>query len=321
MINVQGKPRVCKQNSKSSSKYCETKKYIKRYLHLYILLLLPLIYFIIFKYGPMFGNIIAFRKYKPGLSITGVEWVGLKYFKMFLVDPMFWATLKNSIVLSTMNLTFAFPIPILFALLLNEIGNPYIKQFVQTISCLPKFISAVVVVGLINELLSPSSGLVNNILELLGHHPVFFINEPQWFRFIYIASDIWQFMGWNAIIYLASLSNIDVQLYEAAMIDGANRFKQILHVTIPGMMPTIVITLILAIGYLLTLGFEKVLLLYTPSNSSVSDIIDTYVYRIGLQNNNYSYSTAVGLFGGLIGLFQTSSANYILRKLSDTSLF
>lgn len=298
-----------------------TIKRIKQDKYYFLLLILPIIYFIIFKYLPIIGNIIAFRKFSPGLSALGTKWVGLQYFRIFLVDPIFWNAFKNTLVLSLLGLTINFPIPIIFALLLNELGNAKFKKIVQTISYLPRFISVVVVVGMLKEVLSPSTGIVNILLQRFGIQAVFFINEPAWYRFIYISSDTWQFTGWYAIIYLAALANVDVQLYEAAIVDGAGKFRQMIHVTLPGIMPTIIITFVLNIGYLFSLGIEKVVLLYTPNNSIVSDTIDYYVYRIGLTQFNYSYATAVGLFSGVLALVLISSANYLSRRFSETSLY
>ncbi|WP_239618146.1 ABC transporter permease [Cohnella mopanensis] len=295
--------------------------YFKRYNHYYLMLVLPIAYFLIFRYGPILGNVLAFRKYVPGGSMYGEEWVGLRYFKMFWNDPTFWAAFQNSILLSVLNLAITFTLPILFALLLNEILNKKIKTIIQTISYFPNFVAVVVVVGILKEILSPTSGIVNSFLGQLGIDPIFFVNEPGWFRTIYISSDIWQFMGWNAIIYTAALASVDTQLYEAAEMDGAGRWRQTLSVTIPQILPTISVVLIISLGSMLALGFEKVLLLYTPSNSTTSDIIDTFVFRMGLQNNNYSYATAVGLFGGLIGLMLVSAGNYISRKISGFSLY
>jgi len=285
------------------------------------MLVLPILYFIIFRYGPIAGNILAFRRYVAGGSMYGGEWGGLKYFKMFWSDPTFWAAFQNTIMLSVFNLAITFTLPIVFALLLNEILNKKVKSIIQTISYFPNFVAVVVVVGILKEILSPTTGIVNDVLGQLGIDPIFFVNEPGWFRTIYITSDIWQFMGWNAIIYTAALASVDMQLYEAAEMDGAGRWRQTLSVTIPQILPTISVVLIISLGAMLTLGFEKVLLLYTPSNSTTSDIIDTFVFRIGLQNNNYSYATAVGLFGGLIGLMLVSAGNYISKKISGYSLY
>lgn len=295
---------------------------LRKNRHYYLLLLLPIVYYLVFKYMPMFGNIIAFRKYRLGLSMYGTEWSGLRYFRLFMSDPSFWSAFKNTLVLSVLNLIIGFPLPIIFALLINEIRNVRAKKLVQTISYLPRFISTVVVVGMLKEILSPSTGIVNTVLhQLTGADPIFFTNEPQWFRTIYIASDLWQFMGWNAIVYLAALSGVDPELYESAVIDGANRFQQTLYVTLPGIMSTILITLILSIGYILSLGFEKVLLLYTPINSSTSDTLEMFVYRMGLQRNNYSYGAAVGLFSGVIAWVLLSSSNFVSKRITGIGIF
>lgn len=288
---------------------------------LYMMLVLPVVYFIVFKYIPMAGVAVAFRKYQAGKSIFGTEWVGLRYIGMFIHDGNFWNVFRNTVLLSIYNLIFGFPIPIIFALLLNEIKSKYTKKFVQTVSYLPKFFSTVVVVGMINNLLSPSTGVVNKVLEILGYQSIYFINQSSWFRTIYVTSEIWQFMGWNAILYIATLSNVDTQLYEAAEIDGANRWKQTWNVTIPGIMPTIIITFILSVGYMLQVGFEKVLLLYTPSIYDTADVLQTYVYRIGLVANNYSYSTAIGLFQSIISLVLIWMVNQFAKKFSESSLW
>lgn len=297
------------------------KKEVARNYHLYLLLVLPLLYYIIFKYGPMYGIIIAFRKYNPGGSLFGGAWVGLKYFELFIYDSTFWNVFKNTVLLSIFNLLVGFPIPIIFALLLNEVHHKVFKRIVQTTSYIPKFFSMVVVVGMLNQLLSPSTGVVNLILNRFGLESIHFLNEPNWFRPVYILSDLWQFMGWNSILYVAALTNIDIQLYEAAYMDGANRWRQTIHVTIPGIMPTITITSILAVGYVMSVGFEKVFLLYNPVTYSTADVIDTFVYRMGIVNNNYSYSTAVGLFQSVIGLFLIWGANKFAGKFSETSLW
>ena len=204
---------------------------------------------------------------------------------------------------------------------MNEIRNSAYKRLTQTISYLPRFIATVVMVGMLRQILSPNDGIVNIILGWFGINPIYFLNEPSWYRFMFVFTDTWQFTGWNTIIYLAAFSNINMELYESAGIDGAGRLKQIIHITIPGIMPTILILLLLSIGHLLSRGFDKALLLYTPGNSSTSDIIETFVYRLGFVQNSYSYSTAVGLFGSLLGVFLLTSANTLSRKFTDTSLF
>jgi len=296
--------------------------HVWKYKALYSMLILPVIYFIIFRYLPMFGNILAFRRFVPGTGPWGTEWMGLQYFQQFWNDDRFWQALRNTLVLSLWNIVVNFPLPIFFAIMLNEARIKWLKKTVQTISYMPRFISTVVVIAMLGELLSPSSGLLNRLLiDVFGIGPIYFVNLPQWFRPIYILTDSWQFTGWTAIIYLAAISNINDELYEAAEIDGASRVQKIFYVTIPSIMPTIMIMLILQVGRMLTLGFEKVLLLYTPNNAHVSDILDTLVYRIGLTGGNYSYATAIGLFSGIIGLILVSSANFTSRKLTGNSIY
>lgn len=296
--------------------------HFQRYWQLYAMLLLPVIYFVIFKYVPMIGNILAFRRYRPGLGPYGTEWAGLRYFERFLGDRAFWQAFSNTLILSLLNLLVNFPIPIIFAVMLNEVRHLRFKKLVQTVSYMPRFISTVVVIAIMGELLSPSSGLLNIFLHnALGMEPIYFMNEPQYFRALYVLTDTWQFTGWTAIIYLAAITGISSDLFEAATIDGATRFQQIIYVTIPSIMPTIMVMFILNMGRLLSLGFEKVLLMYTPSNSSVSDIIDTLVYRTGLANQNYSYATAVGLFSGVIGVVLVSLSNFLSRKTTGEGIY
>jgi putative aldouronate transport system permease protein len=218
-------------------------------------------------------------------------------------------------------LIFSWPMPILFALLLNEIRNLKFKKTVQIISYLPHFLSLVVVYGLIQKILSPSNGIINNIITAFGNEPIHFLLEPRWFRPVYILSDIWQNTGWGAIIYLAALTSIDPQLYESSEMDGSSRFQQTIYITLPGLMPTITVLLILKIGRILSLSFQKILLLYNPLTYPVADVIQTYVYRMGLLQNNYSYATAIGLFESVIGLLLVISANKIARRVSDNSLW
>jgi putative aldouronate transport system permease protein len=298
--------------------------HFRKYIALYSMFVLPLIYFFIFKYMPMFGNIIAFRRYRPGMGPWGTEWVGFQYFQRFIADQAFWRAFRNTLITSLWNIVVNFPLPILFAIVLNEARSKYFKKVVQTVSYMPRFISTVVVVAMLGEILSPSSGLLNRLLvNVFGMAPIYFVNLPQYFRPIYVLTDSWQFTGWTAIIYLAAITNISSDLYEAAEIDGAGRIRQIWSVTIPSIMPTIMVMLILQIGRMLTLGFEKVLLLYTPANSSVSDILDTLVYRTGLAGGtpNYSYASAIGLFSSIIGLILVSSANFLSRKATGESIY
>lgn len=302
--------------------FSKSLRIISRDWQLYSLLLLPVLYYIIFKYGPMIGNIIAFRKYVPGEFWLGTKWVGLKYFKMFITDPSFWSVFRNTIVISVSSLIFGFPIPIIFALLLNEVRNMPFKRTVQTISYLPHFLSIVVVAGMVIDFLSPSIGFANQVVAFFtGGHTIQFMQEPKCFVPIYVISGIWQETGWSSILYLAALTNINTELYEAAEIDGAGKWKQTLHVTIPGIMPTIAILFILNLGNLLNVGFEKVLLLYNPAIYDSADVISTYLYRIAFTSNSFSYATAIGLFESVIGLVLIITANKFTRKFAETSLW
>ncbi|GHU07673.1 sugar ABC transporter permease [Spirochaetia bacterium] len=295
-----------------------------KYWVLYAMMVLPVLYFVIFRYMPMFGTILAFRRYRPGRGPWGTEWVGLTYFKQFLGDHRFWQAFRNTLILSVLNITINFPIPIIFAIILNECRSKKFKKVVQTISYMPRFISTVVVIAILGEMLSPSSGLLNRLLvNTFGIEPIYFLNLPEWFRVIYVFTDAWQFTGWTAIIYLAAITNINTDLFEAAEIDGANRMQKIFNVTIPSILPTVMVMLILSVGRMLSLGFEKVLLLYTPANSGVSDILDTLVYRTGLSGGtpNYSYATAVGLFSGIIGLVLVTTSNFISQKTTGESIY
>ncbi|MDR2376887.1 MAG: ABC transporter permease subunit [Treponema sp.] len=293
------------------------------------MMLVPIIYFIVFKYLPMFGNILAFRRYRPGLGPWGTEWVGFMYFERFLKDPMFLRALRNTIQLSLFGIVVNFPLPIIFAIILSEARIKWFKKVVQTVSYMPYFISVVVVVTMMEQLLSPSGGLLNKFLGNFGIAPIYFMNLAEWFRPIYVLSDTWQSTGWSAIIYLAAITNINHELFEAAEIDGAGRIKKIWYVTIPSILPTVMMLLILRMGSILSVSFEKVLLLYTPANSYVSDVLSTMVYRVGIVGSagisgsspNYSYGTAMGLFLGVVGVILVQGSNRLSRKLTSESLF
>jgi putative aldouronate transport system permease protein len=302
----------------------ETKKglqFLKKDWQLYSLLILPVLYYVIFKYGPMVGNIIAFRKYVPGGPWLGTSWVGIKYFKMFIMDPQFWEKFRNTIVIGASSLVFGFPIPIIFALLLNEIGNLAFKRCVQTISYLPHFLSIVVVASMVLDFTSPSVGVLNQFVKHVWGTTIPFMQTSSCFVPTYVISGIWQETGWGAILYLAALTNINTELYEAAEIDGAGRWQQTLHVTIPGILPTIAILFILNIGSILNVGFEKVFLLYNPAIYDTADVISTYLYRIAFTSNSFSYATAIGLFESVIGLIFIVTANKLSKKFAETSLW
>ncbi|MDT0123334.1 ABC transporter permease subunit [Paenibacillus sp. RRE4] len=307
-------------SSRKESKLRTATVLIRKDWQLYSLLVLPIIYLIIFKYGPMLGNIIAFRRFVPGGSIFGETWVGLRYFKMFIEDPTFWRVFSNTLMLGGLSLLFTFPVPIIFALMLNEVKSKRFKKFVQTASYLPHFLSIVIVAGMILQL-TAVNGSINGLVAFFTGDHIPFMQRAEWFRTIYISSEIWQGMGWGAILYLAALTTIDESLYEAARIDGANRWKQTIHVTIPGILPTIVTLLILNMGNFLAVGFEKILLLYNPLIYETSDVISTYLYRVGLESSNFSYATAIGLFESVIGLTLVFTVNAISRKLTQRSLW
>ena len=311
-------------SSEQMKKEPEFKHYLKKYWALYAMMVIPIIYFIIFKYGPMIGNVLAFRRYSPGKGPWGVEWVGLHYFRRLFKDKSFWRAFRNTIVLSALNILVNFPIPIIFAILLNEVHNKYYKKFVQTISYLPRFISTVVVIAIMNELLAPTTGILNLFLQdKFGLPPTIYMQEAEYFRPLYVLSSTWQYTGWTAIIYMAAITGISPDLYEAAEIDGAGRLQNIIYITLPSILPTVMVMLILEVGRLLSLGFEKVLLMYSPANSEVSDILDTLVYRIGMGpgGKNYSYATAIGLFTGVVGVILVTSSNHLSKKLTDTSIY
>ena len=273
-------------------------KHIKKYWQWYAMMFIPIVYYIVFRYIPMFGNIIAFRRYRAGSSIFGDEWSGLKYFNQFMKDQNFWRAFKNTLLLNFKYLIISFPLTLIFALLLNEVKNVHFKKIVQTISYLPHFISMVIVAGMVREIL------------------------PEWFTTIFVTTGVWQGLGWGTILYLAAMSGINTELYEAAELDGANRFQQCLHVTIPAILPTISTLLVLNIGSLCgSAAFEKVFLLYTPTTYETADIIATYVYRMGLGSGNYSYATAVGLFQGVINLVLLTVANKVSSWLTGSGLW
>ncbi|GIP33993.1 sugar ABC transporter permease [Paenibacillus sp. J2TS4] len=289
----------------------------------YLLLLFApvLLYYIIFKYIPMAGIVISFKDYNLLKGVWGSDWVGLKYYHQFFQSPDAFKIIRNTFLLGFYNVIFSFPVPIILALLLNELRIMLYKRFIQTVSYLPHFISTVVVVSMVTMFLSPTTGIVNQVITWLGFDAINFLQKADWFRTIYVASGIWQSAGWSSIIFLAALTTIDPQLYEAAEMDGANRWRKMFHITLPGIAPAIVIVLILNIGNMIDIGFEKVFLLYNPSTYATADIISTYVYRIGIVRGNFAYGTAIDLFMGIISLIFITSANYTSRKLSDTSLW
>ncbi|MDD7263138.1 MAG: ABC transporter permease subunit [Fusobacterium mortiferum] len=288
---------------------------------LYLILLPFIIWYAVFMFKPMYGMVIAFKDYSLFRGISGSEWVGLKNFKDFLTSPEFYVTLKNTLMLNVYSLLLEFPFAILLALMLNEVKNKYFKTIVQTASFIPYFIAIVVATGITINILSPSTGVVNVFLEKLGFERVYFLAKPEFFRGIFTGLNMWKTAGFNAVIYLAALTAVDEQLYEAAKIDGANKFQQLRHITIPAIIPTIVVMLVLKVGSMLNVAFETVLLLYQPATYEAADVISTYVYRTGMLMQDFGLATAVGLFNAVVGFILVYSANRWSKKVTQSSLW
>ena len=288
---------------------------------LYLILLPFILWYAVFMFKPMYGLLIAFKDYSLFRGISGSEWIGLYNFKEFLTSPYFYTTLKNTLMLNVYSLCLEFPFAILIALMLNEVKNKYFKSIVQTASFIPYFIAIVVATGITVNVLSPSTGVVNMVLEKLGFEKIYFLSKPEFFRGIFTGLNMWKTTGFNAVIYLAALTAVDEQLYEAARIDGANKFSQLRHITIPAIIPTIVIMLVLKVGSMLNVAFETVLLLYQPATYSTADVISTYVYRAGMLMQDFGLATAVGLFNALVGFILVYSANKWSKKVTQSSLW
>ncbi|WP_208591930.1 ABC transporter permease [Gracilibacillus suaedae] len=288
---------------------------------LYIFILPAFTYFIIFHYVPMYGIQIAFKDYVPSLGFLGSEWVGFKHFIRFFDSYYFWDLLKNTLGISIYELVVGFPLPIILALLLNEAKDGLYKRTVQTVTYAPHFISVVVISGMIIAFLSPTTGIINHIIAFFGFEPIAFMSDPAWFKTVYVLSGVWQSTGWGTIIYLAALSGVDPQQHEAAIVDGASRLQRILYINIPTLVPTMVILLIMNLGNIMALGFEKILLLQNPLNMESSNVIATFVYQAGLLDAQYSFAAAVGLFNAVINAILLIAVNQIARKTSETSLW
>jgi putative aldouronate transport system permease protein len=299
------------------------RKQMKKSWQLYALLALPVIYVLVFKYYPMYGAQIAFKDYIASKGVAGSEWVGLKHFIRFFNSYEFSKLMKNTLIISLYSLLAGIPFPIILALSLNYVKNQLFKKSVQMITYAPHFISIVVMVGIVMELLDPRNGLVNMLLGQLGIEPINFMAKPEYFSSIYVWSGIWQNVGFSCIIYLAALAGVDPAQHEAAVIDGASKFQRMLHIDLPSIMPVMIILLILNTGHILDLGFEKVLLLQNPLNVRTSEVIDTFVYKVGLasQAMNYSYSTAINLFKSVIGLILLILVNQMAKKAKQESLW
>lgn len=306
---------------KQQSAIARIFKHIKRDRQLLVIFLPCILFYGIFRYGPMYGLIIAFKKYSVFQGIIKSPWVGLKYFEQFFNGPDFWILFRNTFLLGIYSLLWTFPFPIIFALLLNEVRSQKFKKMVQTVSYLPSFLSIVIISSMVIDFLSPNHGIINTILVALGLEKIYFMIKPEWFRTIYISSDIWSNIGFGAIIYLAALAGVDPTLYEAGKVDGCNRFHAMFYITLPSILPTITTMFILRAGNMFRIGYEKILLLYNPTTYEVADVFSTYVYRKGLLELNYSYGAAVGLFESVVALIMIYLANTLSRKLSENSLW
>lgn len=307
-------------NDKTYTFSSRLKADMKKNYPLYLLLLPVMVYYIIFYYKPMYGAVIAFKEYQPSLGIADSPWVGLEQFRKFFANPDFLRILRNTLTVSISTIVFGFPAPIILALMFNELRGKKFKSIAQTVSYLPHFISLVVVCGLVKSFVSPN-GFIYDLVVALGGEEQALLNRQELYVPIYVLTGIWQEVGWNSIIYIAALSAIDQGLYEAAKIDGAGKWRQTLAVTLPGIAPTIIIMLILKMGTLLSVGYEKTILLYNPLIYETSDIISSYVYRVGIGQQSWSYSSAVGLLNSIVNFIIIMTVNKISAKCSETSLW
>lgn len=304
-----------------SSRFLHSFRGYVKYKYLTILFLPAAVYYFIFHYMPIYGILIAFKNYKFSLGVMGSPWVGLDHFRELFALGSFWQVFRNTLILSFYKLVFGFPAPIVFALLLNEIRVSLFKRTVQTISYFPHFLSWVVLSGLAIQFLSPSIGPVNILLQMLGFKPIFFMGNAEWFRSVLVVTDIWKELGWGTIVYLAAIAGVNPELHEAATVDGANRFHRMRYVTLPAMAPVITIMLIIAIGRLINDDFDQVFNMYNKAVMEVGDVLSTYTYRVGLENMQYSFSTAVGLFKNVIAFALVLSANAIARRINEYGLW
>ena len=297
------------------------QKVLKRDWQLLVLCALPVLYFIVFHYIPMYGVQIAFKDFKATDGIWGSAWVGFKHFKRFFASSQFVSLIKNTLGLSLLQILLGFPVPIILAIMLNQVKNQRFRKFAQSILYCPHFISIVVLAGMLYIFLSPRNGIVNTIIKMLGGEAIFFLGEAKYFKLTFVISGIWQNAGWSAIIYIAALAGISPDLYEAAQVDGANKWQRIRHIDIPGIMPTIVMMLIMEIGKVMSLGFQKAYQLQNAQNLSASEIISTYIYKVGMLDAQYSYSAAVNLFNNVINIILLVTFNKLAKKLTDNSLW
>ncbi len=298
-----------------------TWKHMKRDRQLLLLFIPCILFYLIFRYGPLYGLIISFKDYSVFQGIVESPWVGFKHFEKFFASPDFWQLFGNTLALGFFSLIFGFPFPIILAIMLNEVRVAAFKKTIQTLSYLPAFLSVVIISSMIIDFLSPSNGIINRVIAWLGFEKIYFLVEAEWFRPIYVISDIWAGIGYEAIVFLAAIAGISPTLYEAARVDGANRWQTMRHITLPGLMPTIIIMFILKTGSMIRVGYEKVLLLYNPTTYDVADVFSTFVYRKGLLEANYSYAAAVGMFEAVVAMIMLLGANLISRRMGGGGLW
>ena len=300
------------------------KRTLKEYKNnwpIFLMLVPGLIYFAVFHYAPLYGVVIAFKDYNLLDGILGSQWAGMKYFEMAFASVDFWNAFRNTMIISLLKLAFTFPAPILLALLLNEVRCMRFKKVVQTISYLPHFLSWVVFAGIITSFLSPSTGVVNLVIKQLGFDPIYFVADNDWFRAVLVITAVWKEVGWGTIVYLAALGGVDMQLYEAASIDGASKWKQTIHVTLPAIAPTIVVMFIFAVGGIVNDDFDQIYNMYNPAVYKTGEVISTYVYKIGMEGMQYSLATAIGLFKNIIALILIVGTNYLCKAFDENTLW
>ena len=298
-----------------------TKKALRRDYQLLLLCAIPLAYFVIVHYIPMYGVQIAFKDFKASKGIWESQWVGLKWFRRFFSSSQFWPVIRNTLGLSFLQILLGFPVPILLAILFNQVRNQRFRKFVQSVVYSPHFISIVVLAGMLYIFLSPRNGFVNTVIKFFGGQPIFFLGEAKYFKITFVLSGIWQHAGWSAIIYIAALAGISPDLYEAAEVDGANKWQRVWYIDLPGILPTIVMMLILEMGKVMNLGFQKAYLMQNAQNLAASEIISTYIYNVGLINAQYSYSTAINLFNNVVNIILLVSMNALSRRITQNSLW
>lgn len=317
MNNTAAEAGLVKYKESSGRKW----KRIVRNRYIYLMILPGVLYFLIFKYIPMFGLVISFQDYLPYKGIMGSEWVGVKHFSRLFSEPEFWNIFKNTVVVFIVNVTFYFPIPIILSLMLNEVGNAFFKRFVQTLVYIPHFLSWVIIVSISFVMFTMDGGIINEMLTYFGFQPVNFLMSSGWFYPMYVLQVIWREAGWGTIVYLAAMAAVDPGLYEAARMDGATRLRQIWHITLPGIRTVIVVMLILKVGSVLDTSFEHIFLLLNSMNKDVAEILDTYVYTAGLKQGQYSFSTAVGLFKSVVSFILVMGSNWLAKKAGEEGVY